>query len=175
MKIYCKSKIFIILLFLLSCSSKSEKDRVLEKEGEVSMQKRQEAFVKNQGGLFGIFDPNKKDGEKVSFSTSNVLWRATLKTLDFIPLSSIDYTGGLIVTDWYSDKDNPMEQIKIQIKFLSNEVRSESVEVTSFKKKCSPNGLCGNSSMNENFNSEIKSSILNLARSIRIQEEKKKN
>ena len=70
------------------------------------------------------------------FSTSNPLWRASLEILDFMPLSTVDYSGGMIVTDWYSESNNDKESIKISVRFLSNEVRSDSVKVTIHKKNC---------------------------------------
>ena len=70
------------------------------------------------------------------FSTSNPLWRATLETVDFIPLSTVDYSGGLIISDWYSDNSSDGESIKISIRFLSNEIRSDSLKIQIFRKKC---------------------------------------
>jgi len=107
------------------------------------------------------------------FGSSNILWRASLKTLDFIPLTNADYSGGVIITDWYSASENK-EQIKIQIRFFSNELRSDSIDIKSHKRTCESNGLCKNLTVSENFNREIKESILNTARLIKIEESKKK-
>ena len=76
------------------------------------------------------------------FSTSNPLWRATLDTLDFIPLATVDYSGGLIITDWYSDNQETNESIKITIRFLSNEIRSDAMEIKVFYKNCGINLNC---------------------------------
>jgi len=173
-------RFLIHLLFILSViSACSPKKETVDSEKEIifDIQKRQQASVDNKGSiLFGdLFSGGKeKSGGVVNFGTSNVLWRATLKTLDFIPLSSVDYGGGLVVTDWYSEPGKSNEQIKIQIRFLSNEVRSDSIEIKSFKKICTTNVNCGNTSLSENFNNEIKNSILNTARIIKIEEERKK-
>ena len=72
-----------------------------------------ETVKKGFGGSGGVFD----------FASSNELWRASLDTLDFMPLSSVNYSGGIIITDWYSDGSNPNESIKISIRFLTNEIR----------------------------------------------------
>ena len=64
------------------------------------------------------------------------LWRASLNTIDFMPLSSVNYSGGIIITDWYSDGSNPNESIKISIRFLTNEIRSDSVQIKVFKREC---------------------------------------
>ena len=69
------------------------------------------------------------------FASSNELWRASLEVLDFMPLTSANYSGGVIITDWYSEQGNPDESIKITIKFLSNEVRSDAIDVDVFYKK----------------------------------------
>jgi hypothetical protein len=103
-----------------------------------------------------------------------VLWKATLKTLDFIPLQSVDYAGGILITDWYSDEKNTGDFIKITIKFLDNEVRSNSLNITSHKKTCSKgNDNCPVVKLGENFNNEIKDKIIQTARLIKIEEEKK--
>ena len=70
------------------------------------------------------------------FASANELWRASLDTLDFMPLSSVNYSGGIIITDWYSDGSNPNESIKISIRFLTNEIRSDSLQIKIFKREC---------------------------------------
>ena len=69
------------------------------------------------------------------FSTANPMWRATLETLDFLPLTTVDYSGGTIITDWYSE-NNSNESIKITVRFLSNEVRSDNLKIIVHRKKC---------------------------------------
>ena len=70
------------------------------------------------------------------FASANELWRASLDTIDFMPLSSVNYSGGIIITDWYSDGDNLDESVKISIRFLTNEVRSDALDIKVFYKKC---------------------------------------
>jgi len=164
----------LFLLFLVSSCSSNKKDSVLENEQfEPNIQKRQERARDQSGSIiFGGLSKNTGTGT-VDFASSNVLWRASLKTLDFIPLTSVDYGGGLIVTDWYTDKQKN-EQIKIQIQFVSNELRSDSLIIKSFKRSCEKNDVCQNLSISDNFNSQIKESILNTARLLKIEESKKK-
>ncbi len=76
------------------------------------------------------------------FSTSNPMWRASLETLDFLPLTTVDYSGGVIISDWYSDESNNNESVKISIRFLSNEIRSDSLKIIVHKKTCSGNSNC---------------------------------
>jgi hypothetical protein len=161
--------VFIIILNLISCtSSKNDGEQI-----EPNVQKRAEAEAKKGGGII-LFGGDKKNSGTIDFSSTNVMWRATLKTLNFLPLVSADYSAGLIVTDWYSEQKLGKEQIKIQVSFLSNDLRSESIVVSSFKRICEPNGICTNSSVNENINKEIKDSIITNARLLKIEETKNK-
>ena len=72
---------------------------------------------------------------KFEFASSNPLWRATLDTISFMPLMSANYSGGIIITDWYSDNSDKNESVKISIRFLSNEVRSDSLDIKLFIKQ----------------------------------------
>ena len=161
--------VFIIILNLISCtSSKNDGEQI-----EPNVQKRAEAEAKKGGGII-LFGGDKKNSGTIDFSSTNVMWRATLKTLNFLPLVSADYSAGLIVTDWYSEQKLGKEQIKIQVSFLSNDLRSDSIVVSSFKRICEPNGICTNSSVNESVNKEIKDSIITNARLLKIEETKNK-
>ena len=79
-------------------------------------------------------------GTNYEFNTSNPLWRSSLETIDFLPLSVVDYSGGIIVTDWYNADDR--DSLKISIRFLSNEIRSDSLQITIHQKKCSIDTNC---------------------------------
>ena len=87
-----------------------------------------------EGRGFRLFDGSKK-GTNYEFASANPLWRATLDTLDFMPLVSANYSGGIIITDWYSS-ENSNESIKITIRFLTNEIRSDALDIKVFYKKC---------------------------------------
>ena len=65
------------------------------------------------------------------------MWRASLETLDFLPLTTVDYSGGMIITDWYSDDTNNLKSIKITVRFLSNEIRTDSLKIIVHQKNCS--------------------------------------
>lgn len=97
------------------------------------------------------------------FSTSNPLWRATLETLDFMPLSTVDYSGGLIITDWYSDNLNKNDYIKITIRFLNNEIRSDSLKIIVHQKVCNKENNCGTKQVKSNLSVELTNSILKSA------------
>ena len=163
--------VFLFFLTLYSCSS--NKDPVFEdRKVEVDAQKKARDFAREGGGIFG--EIGKKSGSTAfEFASSNVLWRATLKSLDFLPLLNADYTGGVIIYDWYSQTNNPKEQIKISVQFLNNELRSDSIKITAHKKICETAERCSNSTLDQNFANSIKDSIITSARILKIEEAKK--
>jgi len=167
-------KYCFILLFLLAFLGHCAKidpvtgEKVLE---ETDTRKKSREFVDKQGGLFGEIGKS-SSGTNFEFSTSNVLWRATLKNLDFLPLVNADYSGGVIVYDWYSNK-NDKESIKISVRFLSNELKSSSVSVAGHKKICDDVGKCFIEKLNNKFTDEIKESVISTARLLKIEDSKK--
>ena len=94
------------------------------------------------------------------FASSNELWRASLDVLDFMPLTSANYSGGVIITDWYSEQGNSDESIKITIKFLSNEIRSDAIDVDVFYKKCISTSNCMVNKQDGQLKKEITKQIL---------------
>ena len=93
-----------------------------------------------EGKGFRLNDAIKKgvgSGGNFEFASSNELWRASLDIIEFMPLTSANYSGGIIITDWYSNNNNPNETIKITIRFLSNEIRADGIKVVIHEKVCS--------------------------------------
>ena len=84
----------------------------------------------------------KKKGGTFDFASSNELWRATLDTIDFMPLVSANYSGGIIITDWYNDGDSANQAVKISVRFLTNEVRSDALDIKVFTKNCDTLANC---------------------------------
>ena len=120
---------------------------------------------------------NQLGGEKgtnFEFASSNELWRATLDTIDFMPLTTANYSGGIIVTDWYSDNENLSESLKITVRFLSNEIRSDAVDLKIFYKKCNTRNVCSISEGQTNLNNELKKQILKKASIYKTQSNTKK-
>ena len=158
-----------LVISTISCSSQKkagdDEQLVKKKRREVNMDKRAEAA---SGKLFGNLGGGNKS-TTYEFATSNILWRASLESLDFIPLNTIDYSGGLIVSDWYST-DYSGESIKITVRFLSNELKASSIDVKTFKKNCK-NEKCKTLAMNNGFNNKIKDNIIAKARDLKIKEE----
>jgi hypothetical protein len=125
------------------------------------------------GGIFGDINNRRSSSTTFEFASSNVLWRATLKSLDFLPLLNADYSGGIIIYDWYSQTNNQKEQIKISVQFLNNELRSDSIKITAHKKICETTERCSNSTLDQNFANSVKESIIASARILKIEEAKK--
>jgi len=173
MQLSLKFKTLIIAFFLIIFQSCSKTDPVTgeNKRLEPSVEARTEAARAKDGGIFGNIISGGKTNT-FDFATSNVLWRATLKTLDFIPLINADYAGGIIIYDWYSET-NSGEQIKISIKFLRNEIRSDSLQITAHKKNCIKDEKCSTIKLGNNFAQEIRDNIITEARRIKIEEVKK--
>ena len=97
------------------------------------------------------------------FASANELWRASLDTIDFMPLSSVNYSGGIIITDWYSDGNNLDESVKISIRFLTNEVRTDALDIKVFYKKCNQIINCKVSQKTGPLVAELKKEILSKA------------
>lgn len=164
----------IFFVFLTSCG----KDFFKYSPAKDNPVKGKERAMKNikEGRGVTLGDLGKNRGTTYEFSTSNPLWRATLDILDFIPMSTVDYSGGAIISDWYADGSQNDESVKITVRFLSNEIRSESLKVVIHKKKCSTNQTCkidlvSNSVLIE----ELQSSILRKAVQLDAEQRRKKN
>ncbi len=97
------------------------------------------------------------------FASSNPLWRASLDILDFMPLTTANYSGGIIVTDWYSEDNNEKESVKISIRFLTNEVRSDALDINIFIKKCDERNKCVTSTDQGDLLASLKKNILKKA------------
>ena len=129
----------IITLFLNGCNGKfpgadarkfpaDPEKRVEQNLSEGRGFKLTDQFGKSRGGVF-------------DFANSNGLWKASLDVIDFMPLTSVNYSGGIIITDWYSENNNQSESIKISIRFMTNEIRSDALNIKVFNRKCSDSFL----------------------------------
>ena len=156
---YLKNIAFLALItiFLNSCGVNvfDRKDPIEPNARKRARQNVDEGRGFSAGGMFGRKDTN------FEFATSNPLWRATLDTLDFMVISSVDYAGGLIISDWYSDS-NPDEAIKITVRFLANDVRVDSLKILVHKKTC-VNSSCVIKKIDTDLTSNIRDKILKKA------------
>jgi hypothetical protein len=165
-----KTFITVSVLIALLGGCKTEIDPVTGKPKvyEVDNRKRMRAAVDSERK--SIFGGNGKGNTNYEFSTSNVMWRASLEVLNFMPLQSVSYSGGLIVTDWYEKKN---ESIKIEISFKTSEVTSSAVNVKSFKRICDASRNCSTVANSADFNANIKDKILSKARELSLQDLRK--
>ena len=116
-----------------------------------------------QGKGFTLMGSNKKNIGDFDFASSNESWRASLDTLDFMPLALANYSGGIIVTDWYSDGSSDDESVKISVRFLTNEIRADALAVKVFYKKCSMQNNCKVSDRSSDLANELTKKILTKA------------
>ena len=134
-----KAAVILMLVTLTACGIYKKVDqREMPDTAQAKARKNiEEGKGVSIGGMIG-----KRGSTNYEFSTSNPMWRASLETLDFLPLTTVDYSGGIIITDWYSDNNSAKESIKISLRFLSNDIRSESLKVIVHQKICSSNLNC---------------------------------
>ena len=127
-----------------------------------------------EGRGFRLMDKAKVGGTRnFEFASSNELWRASLDTIDFIPLASVNYSGGIIVTDWYANNQEANETIKISIRFLTNEIRSDALDIKVFKKVCDLNNKCIITDYSGELIKELKKKILMTAKTYEVQKKDK--
>ena len=131
--------IFCISIIFNGCSKIPKPDWSKPIEPNAKKRARQNA-IDGKGIGIPLFDGNKNGGDFL-FASSNPMWKSTLDTLSFISLANVDYSGGVIITDWYSD-GNPDESIKIIVRFLSNEIRTDSIKIIVHSKNCKTNQTC---------------------------------
>ena len=102
-------------------------------------------------------------GTNYQFASSNPMWRATLTILDFLPLANVDYSGGIITTDWYNEGTASDESIKITVRFLTNEVRADGLKIIIHKRKCNTQQKCSVKKIASALENELQLAILKKA------------
>ena len=152
---------FLTLFFLNSCNGKlpGGDARKFPDDPALRVKKNLE-----EGRGFKIMDVTKKRSGVFEFASSNELWRASLDVIDFMPLSSVNYSGGVIISDWYSSEQSSNESIKVSIRFLTNEIRSDALDIIVFNRRCDVSLLNCKISKNEGILvKELKRKILKKA------------
>ena len=161
--------LFLSSIFLNSCGGKLPGADARKYDPDP---KKRVAKNLEEGRGFRLSDTmNKSRGGVFEFASSNELWRASLDIIDFMPLASVNYSGGIIITDWYSTDQASKESIKISIRFLTNEIRSDALDIKVFNKKCVAQSSCVISEKKGNLASELGEKILKMA--ARYEAEKK--
>jgi len=159
-KLKFKISIFVLISFILSsCGIYRPVDA---RKIPPNVNDRVEKNIQ-EGRGYRLFS-TKTRGGTFDFATSNEMWRASLELLDFTPLSNVDYSGGIIITDWFADDNSSgNEQIKITVKFLSNEIRADGLDVIIHKKICNTENKCNTIKFESAIENEIKLAILKKA------------
>ena len=159
-------KIFALLIGLIvlqSCGGAFKPKKVDTRNTPINAEERARKNINEGRGtsLGGLV--RGKGSTNYEFSTSNPMWRASLEILDFLPLSTVDYSGGLIITDWYSE-NNSFDSIKITVRFLDNEIRSENLKIIVHKKTCDSNNNCKINLLSQNkISEELQTTIIRKA------------
>ena len=155
--------VLICATFLSNCSVPKilKPSKVDSRKDPVNAMDRARRNVEEGRGvsLKGAFGGGNKS-TNYEFSTSNPMWRSSLEILDFLPLSTVDYSGGIIITDWYNDSASGKDSIKITVRFLSNEIRSDSIKIIVHNKKCQSSQNCQIIESNSKIKEELLRSIL---------------
>ena len=166
---FIKIILFLCLSALLSSCGKMPDFSKRPETIEPNARKRAQQNVIDGKGT-GFFSSKKGDGSFL-FASSNPMWKAALDTLDFISLANADYSGGVLITDWYSE-DNPNEAIKITIRFLSNEIRADGMIINLYKRTCVDNA-CSTKEIKSDLIFDIKDKILKKAAIYKTQDDKR--
>ena len=116
-----------------------------------------------EGKGVSLRDFTKRGTTTYEFSTSNPMWRAAFDVIDFMPLVTVDYSGGTIITDWYTDNRAPNESLKFTIRFLSSELRADSIKIIIHKKVCAEKSNCVIKKISSKLEDEIRTAIVKRA------------
>ena len=166
------SFIAILSFLLLGCNGKLPGGDARKNPADPA-ERIKKNLEEGRGLKFGDLTKNK--GGVFEFASSNELWRASLDVIDFMPLTSVNYSGGIIITDWYSNEEKQNESIKITIRFLTNEIRSDSLSIKVFTRKCEESLMnCKYLESNNVLVTELKKEILKKATIYKKEKETKK-
>ena len=151
----------IILGFLNSCGIYQPSDaRIVSPNSKERVKKNLE---EGRGISLGKMMDGSRGGTSYQFASSNPMWRATLEILDFLPLANVDYSGGIITTDWYNEGTSLDESIKITVRFLTNEIRSDGLRIIVHKKRCDIQQQCSIKKISSTLEQELQVAILKKA------------
>lgn len=161
MKKFFKISLILAISFFLSNCGKDFFKRSDVKDNPVNVEERVQRNIEEGRGIrFGL-GGNK--GGTFDFASANELWRASVDTLDFVPLVNASYSGGIIITDWFNGGESTNRELKITVRFLTNEIRSDALKVIVHEKICSENKRCTTNLIDSKISSEIQLAILKRA------------
>ena len=131
-----------------------------------------------EGRGITIFSDKPKGGV-FDFASSNELWRASIEVLDFVSFTNASYSGGILITDWFSgnteSNENNQREIKITVRFLSNEIRADGIKVIIHEKICSDKTKldCKINKIKSSIGNDVKLAILKKAALLKKESVKK--
>jgi hypothetical protein len=125
---------------------------------------RDTIFGKGGIDLFG----NKANQSAGGIGVNSFLWRASLDTISFMPLTSADPFGGVIITDWYSPSSSPNERFKLNVFIMGKALRADGIKISAFRQVKSADGSWVDASVSENTASDLENTVLTRARELRI-------
>jgi|TARA_B110000495_G_C22873658_1_gene509481 hypothetical protein len=146
-----------LILFLQACSIWDPADA--RKVSPNSKERVKKNLEEGKGMTLG---GNSNNNTSYQFATSNPMWRATLEILDFLPLANVDYSGGVVSTDWYNETGDP-DEYKITVRFLTNEIRTDGIKIIVHKRQCELNTNCRITKISSTLEKELQVAILKKA------------
>ena len=164
---FISKKVCIFILFatsfsfLFSCGIYKPVDS--RKISPNAQERQRQNLEEGKGMTLGKLMGGEKGGTTYQFATANPMWRATLEILDFLPLANVDYSGGIVTTDWYNEGTSSDESIKITVRFLTNEIRSDALKIIVHKKRCNIKQKCTVKKISSNLEPELRVAILKKA------------
>jgi hypothetical protein len=158
--------ILIVSFFLSGCSrTKSIFKRADVKDVPINVNDRVKKNIEEGRGI--RFSTNKNKGGTFDFASSNELWRASIDVLDFVPFTNASYSGGILITDWFdgnSKSQNEKRDLKITVRFLTNEIRADALDINIHERKCQNSFVdCNVKKIQSKLENEIKLAILKRA------------
>ena len=157
-------KLSILLIFTLSLlNSCGWYKRSDIKDNPVNVDERVKKNIQEGRGI--RFGKGATRGGDFDFASSNPLWRGAIDVMDFVPLTNASYSGGIIITEWFSSESNSenKRELKITVQFMTNEIRADAIKVLVFEKSCDQINNCQTRKIKSKLEGELKLAILKKA------------
>ena len=134
--------------------------------GDNNIYGKRESIVGENG--LKIFGEKDKKADDNGLAVNSYLWRASLDTVSFMPLESVDPFGGVILTDWYASPETPTERMKLNVFVMSRELRADGLRVRAFR-QLSSGGTWKDAPVSDETTRDLENAILTRARQLRIE------
>ena len=158
--------IILLFLFLLNNCGGNIFKRADVKDTPINVNDRVKKNIEEGRGI--RFGKRNSQGGVFDFASSNELWRASMDVLDFVPFTNASYSGGILITEWFDgnsqNDSNNNRDLKITVRFLSNEIRADAIDVNIHERMCENNSNnCSVNKIKSKLENEIKIAILKRA------------